>query len=79
MNREQYFVIVCSEDGPSVAQLSKVELEARIAEGWWGDGDNAPQWGTTMPDLESCEGAIIIKGVAVVPKPKQVVKSWELP
>jgi len=78
-----YFVI-CNDGDTTVEMLDKKTLEKRLAEGYYGDvefltyeqhraSDEAARdtkyWGSAI---------LIIEGHVVVPKPKEVVKEWEV-
>ena len=88
MSKEMYYVICVSVDGTSLSVLTKEELEEKLkledGTNYWG---NPPMHDTEMAagedaelyDLPNAEvGLYIIKGVSVKPKPKEVVKSWEV-
>jgi hypothetical protein len=78
-----YYVIRGSEDGDAyISAHTAADLQARLAEGYWGEGEDAPQWADTLPDSiigEWSPRGVIIKGSIVQPRPVDVVKSWELP
>ena len=78
-----YFVIHPSEDGISVEELDRATLEVRLTEGYYGEGDRAPQWVESMPehsDPNYWRGkSVIVKGVIVVPAAEQVVTKVRLP
>lgn len=78
MASAKYYVIQTSENGPSFECIDGGELEERLANGYYGEGEHAPKWGTETWDLEARTGAIIIRGEPVVPKAVDVVKKWSI-
>jgi hypothetical protein len=79
MSDDLYYVIRSTEDGVRVTELTAAVLKQRLAEGYWGEGECAPQWLSGIGgivDLQEGRFTFIIKGRIVQPKP---VKSWEVP
>ena len=79
---ELYFVVSSSEDGIDVQAMKSEQLKRAIKEEYWGSEmsfvDEVPETDKGC-FLGTDEGAIlIIKGEIVVPKPKTVVKEWEV-
>jgi hypothetical protein len=79
----KYYVIHCSEDGyVSVEALDAQTLEARLAQGYWGEGERAPRWASAQLPRNPHEWgdrALIVKGEAVTPRAVDVVRKWEMP
>lgn len=72
-----YYVISTSEDGDvSLYVLSGEDLEARLAEEYWGEVK------FTLPkgdiDLREVAGLIVIKGRAFKPESVQVTTRWKV-
>ena len=77
---ERYFVIYQPEaDYVSLDEISKQELEKRLAEKYWGE---KPSILDHLPGgMEGCleeQGLVIIKGSVVVPKPVKVIERYEV-
>lgn len=81
---EQFFVMHSGEDGISVnGPFDSETLRKRLNEDYWGAHgfhDRVPEIdrGYFM-EKEGQEKLLIIRGVIVVPQPRQVVTTWELP
>ena len=87
VSKETLFVITSGEDGTHMEEMSEEILEARLAEGYWGeDGVNHL---TKVPDSDKgCwlvtdkldrTPMLIIRGRIVVPEPVQQVTKWRVP
>ena len=74
---EKYYVLYPGEDGMTVCELTKEQLERRLAEEYYGRReflDHVPEgdhnyWGPTI---------LILKGEVVVPKVVKVVEKYEV-
>lgn len=81
---EQYFVISCNEDGePSLTVLSKEKLVEHLNEDYWGPITEVEDLARDLKandylDLTEHAGILIIKGRAVQPIAKNVVKEWDI-
>ena len=78
MDKENYIVMVASEDGFSIDAVSKETLLLRLANDYWGEkeiGEKIP--GETDPNYWG-DQLVIIKGDVVVPRPKKVVEEYEI-
>lgn len=83
---DSYFVVGCSANGLTFdGPLTKHELEKRLDSGYYGGGyDEGMKFRTVTPKtdgfaLEMQEDELfIIRGQAVLPKPKEIVKRWDL-
>jgi len=80
-----YFVIRDTEDRIKIEQLSKEELLKRITpnengEHYWGDEEL--KFLDYIPKIEDgCfneDGIVIIKGEFIIPKPKIIVKKYDI-
>jgi len=78
-----YFVIAVSEDGDaSVRGLSESELLAKLTPDQ--DGEAELDGAKAMPEIKDVDpmywedSFLIIRGEVIVPKPRQVVSTWEL-
>lgn len=79
---DSYFVVGCSADGLTFdGPLTRHQLEKRLGEDYYGP-DKTFTAKTPKTDnfaLEMGEDELfIIQGKAVLPKPKDVVKRWDL-
>lgn len=77
---DTYYVISLSSDGAYLDVVSQAELEARLADpayyGHYGERDFLKP--TDSIDLMARSGLIIIRGTAITPRPKEVVKTWDI-
>ncbi len=74
---EQYFILNSSEDGISInGPLTKEQVLDRLDENYYGEVNFL----NDIPNdfIDSGSGMVIIKGQIVLPKPKQVVQSYEV-
>lgn len=81
---EQYFVIVCSEDGEaSLVTLDKKKLVAHLNEAYWGPVHEMEDLARDLKAsnflaLNEKAGVLIIKGCIVHPIAKNIVKQWDI-
>ncbi len=72
----KFFVIYCSEDGDkSLSEFSAEQLTKALEDEDWGENCS---FGNVETDLDYFSGIIIIKGEIVIPKPKDIIKSFSL-
>lgn len=77
-----YYIIDTGPDGAHLTVMTKAKLEKALADGDWGDDVMSKRLlagNQTDVDLTAIEGMLIIKGQSIVPRPKQVVETWEVP
>ena len=84
MNEEKYYLICGSEDGDATmweATIDDINEDAsEAAENGYMHKyyQDLPNGDFKYVDLCNINGRIIIKGKIVCPKPKEVVKEWEI-
>jgi hypothetical protein len=81
MNKKQYFVLAMTEDGPKFHLLDGTTLVARINERYWGDLpflDRAVFRNGYVDMMAMSPGLLILEGKVVIPKPREVVKTYSL-
>lgn len=77
-----YYIISTGPDGAHLTVMTKAKLEKALAEDYWGSDVLSKRLlagNQTDTDLMATSGLLIIKGQSVVPRPKQVVETWEVP
>lgn len=83
MNKDEYFVILGSEDGePTIRKLTKEQIAKMMIPNQWGDYEYGErEFLADIPEVfDPCNFSdiVIIKGKIIVPKPKQVVTEYEV-
>ena len=78
--KENYFVITNSDGDTTVEEYTKEELLERLNEKWWGD-----RCAMTEEILKKTsntnyweDNILIIKGTVCVPKPKEVIETYDI-
>jgi hypothetical protein len=79
---DSYFVVGCSADGLTFdGPLTRQQLEKRLGEDYYGPNKTfvakTPKRDGFALQMGEDE-LFIIQGKAVLPKPKEIVKSWDL-
>lgn len=84
--REQFFLIRCTEDGYSIGvhdtEESTAEAFAGVVQAYPGtkvieEDDSAKCWKIT-DEMEHNLGVLIIRGTVVTPEPVEVVRRWKM-
>lgn len=73
-----YFLIYGDEDGLQIKEFSDVHSVQKRLEMW--DGRSIKFWDGMSDEIYNCEDGhfLLIKGKAIIPKPIDVVKTFEI-
>ena len=86
--QEKYYLIRSGEDGTSIREVDREKLLKDIAPNEDGETEYGPNltFLSAIPDadkgywrVQSENPAILIKGIIIVPKPKTIVQTFDIP